>query len=45
VIFVIQDGAIIESGKHDELLEHGGVYAELYNLQFTEEGLDRHWAS
>ena len=37
VIFVVQDGAIVESGKHDELLERGGLYAELHHLQFSPE--------
>ena len=32
VIFVIQDGRIVERGKHDELLENSGLYAELYGL-------------
>ncbi|HXZ79284.1 MAG TPA: ABC transporter ATP-binding protein [Terriglobales bacterium] len=35
VIFVIQDGEIVERGKHDELLHRGGLYAELYHLQFV----------
>jgi subfamily B ATP-binding cassette protein MsbA len=34
VIFVIDDGRIIEQGKHDELLARGGLYAELYEIQF-----------
>jgi ATP-binding cassette subfamily B protein len=29
-ILVIHDGRIIERGTHDELLEHGGRYAQLY---------------
>lgn len=33
-IAVIADGRIIEQGKHEELIEKGGKYAELYNLQF-----------
>ena len=33
-IFVIDDGAIVETGKHDELLAKGGVYAKLYEIQF-----------
>ena len=33
-ILVIKDGDIIESGTHDQLLEKGGFYAELYNSQF-----------
>lgn len=37
VIFVVQDGHIGESGKHEELLEQGGLYAEFYGLQFRGE--------
>jgi subfamily B ATP-binding cassette protein MsbA len=37
VIFVIQDGRIIQRGKHAELLEQGGLYAEFYTLQFSPE--------
>jgi len=37
VIFVIQDGRIVESGKHDELVDDSGVYANLYALQFGNE--------
>ncbi len=33
-IFVIDDGAIVETGKHDELLAKGGVYSKLYGIQF-----------
>jgi subfamily B ATP-binding cassette protein MsbA len=33
VIFVVQDGAIVQSGKHEELLAAGGLYAEFYALQ------------
>lgn len=34
MILVMKDGDIIESGNHNELLEKGGFYAELYNSQF-----------
>ena len=34
-ILVMNDGAIVESGKHTELLEKGGFYYELYNSQFA----------
>jgi subfamily B ATP-binding cassette protein MsbA len=37
IIFVIKDGEIVERGKHDELMRHNGLYAELHNLQFKEE--------
>jgi ATP-binding cassette, subfamily B, multidrug efflux pump len=40
-IVVIKDGAIIESGTHDELLSHGGYYADLYQKQLLEEELER----
>lgn len=36
LILVVRDGNIIEQGKHDELLEENGFYAELYNSQFAE---------
>lgn len=35
VIMVMKDGYIIESGKHEELLEKKGFYANLYNSQFA----------
>ena len=34
VIFVVQDGKLVESGKHEELAASGGLYAELYEIQF-----------
>jgi ATP-binding cassette subfamily B protein len=34
LILVIKDGDIVENGTHDELLNKGGFYAELYNSQF-----------
>ncbi len=34
VIFVLDRGRIVERGTHDELLEHGGLYAQLYEQQF-----------
>lgn len=36
LILVLKDGDIIESGSHEELLEKGGFYAELYNSQFEQ---------
>ncbi len=35
-IVVISDGKIAEEGTHKELLEKGGMYADLYNGQFNE---------
>lgn len=32
-IFVINKGEIVERGRHPELLEAGGLYAKLYNIQ------------
>jgi ATP-binding cassette subfamily B protein len=34
VIFVIDRGRVAERGSHDELLEKGGLYAQLYQQQF-----------
>ncbi|MBQ9157551.1 MAG: ATP-binding cassette domain-containing protein, partial [Eubacterium sp.] len=36
-ILVVEDGRIVERGKHQELLAKGGVYAELYRTQFKKE--------
>ena len=33
-ILVVTDGVIAEQGTHEELLEHDGVYRELYETQF-----------
>ena len=34
-IFVLQDGKIIESGSHQDLLKNKGYYYKLYELQFS----------
>ena len=34
LILVMKDGDIIESGTHQDLLNQGGFYSELYNSQF-----------
>ena len=34
MILVMKDGDIVEQGTHDQLLEKGGFYADLYNSQF-----------
>ena len=35
-ILVMDRGAIVEQGNHEELLARGGFYADLYNSQFAE---------
>jgi subfamily B ATP-binding cassette protein MsbA len=37
VIFVLDKGKIVERGTHDELLKHGGLYSELYEIQFRSQ--------
>lgn len=40
-IYVVEDGRVAESGRHDELLHAGGRYASFYRLQLKEqEGRD-----
>jgi ATP-binding cassette, subfamily B, bacterial len=34
-ILVVADGRIVQRGKHHELLAQGGLYADLYNTQFS----------
>ncbi|MGN1044809.1 MAG: ABC transporter ATP-binding protein, partial [Candidatus Methanomethylophilaceae archaeon] len=36
LILVMREGSIVEQGTHDELLEKGGFYADLYNSQFED---------
>ncbi len=36
-ILVIDDGRIVERGRHAELLGRGGLYADLYRTQYFEE--------
>ena len=35
VILVMRDGHIVEQGRHEELLQKNGFYAQLYNSQFA----------
>jgi len=37
VIFVIDNGTIIERGTHEALLTTGGLYSHLYDIQFRHE--------
>ena len=36
-ILVVDEGRIVQSGGHDELLREGGLYADLYRTQFVED--------
>jgi len=40
LILVMESGAIVEQGTHDELLALHGSYSRLYNSQFSEEAVD-----
>jgi ATP-binding cassette, subfamily B, bacterial MsbA len=40
-ILVVEDGLIVESGRHEELLRKGGRYASFYRLQLKEQAHDR----
>jgi subfamily B ATP-binding cassette protein MsbA len=41
VIFVIDQGRVVEQGTHEELLANGGLYSRLYELQFKGEEMDQ----
>ncbi len=34
-IVVLRDGALVESGNHDQLIEQEGLYARLYSMQYA----------
>lgn len=38
LICVVQDGRIVEQGRHDDLMALGGVYADLHRRQFSDVG-------
>ncbi|MPN17245.1 Lipid A export ATP-binding/permease protein MsbA [bioreactor metagenome] len=38
-ILVVNDGAIIEHGTHEDLMSQNGFYCQLYNSQFSTENL------
>jgi ATP-binding cassette subfamily B protein len=38
-IVVLDRGRLVEQGHHEELIRHGGMYAELYKKQLLEEEL------
>ena len=37
MIFVIDNGQVVERGTHAQLLDGGGLYSRLYELQFRGE--------
>lgn len=37
-IIVLEDGRIVESGSHGELLKNSGLYSRLHSLQFSNSG-------
>jgi len=39
-IIVLREGRIIEEGNHDQLIDQGGHYAELYDTYFRHQSLD-----
>jgi ATP-binding cassette subfamily B protein len=39
-ILVLDDGRIVERGRHEELVDAGGLYAELYNTQFRPQAAE-----
>ena len=39
-ILVLNEGQVVETGRHDELLRHGGLYADLYRTQLDRDELD-----
>jgi ABC-type multidrug transport system fused ATPase/permease subunit len=38
IIYVVEDGRIVEQGRHAELIARGRTYARLYALQGGEVG-------
>lgn len=39
-IVVLQDGRIKESGRHEELIQKGGLYSDLFRMQQLQQDLE-----
>ncbi|MDE0398426.1 MAG: ABC transporter ATP-binding protein [Candidatus Poribacteria bacterium] len=40
-IVVLDEGSIVEAGTHEQLLEHNGIYAGIYETQLLQEELEK----
>jgi ATP-binding cassette subfamily B protein len=43
IILVVNDGKIIERGRHEELLAAGGHYSRLWKRQYEDEAISAVW--
>ncbi len=41
IIFVLDNGEVVEQGNHDELVDLGGLYADLYKKQLLTEEIEQ----
>jgi ATP-binding cassette subfamily B protein len=38
-IVVMDRGRVVDCGRHEELMARGGIYRDLYELQFSDEAI------